>query len=224
MGKYLGDLASNVYGVHGNTDEIQPLIPRSKYQFTCIWTIGGGGASASSFPMTRISSVTMPGHQSRVSVQNQYNKKRLIHTGVDYSPVTMKVYDDRSGEVEKFLQAYSGHYFSGVMANNEQKFSDDLISEEFAGGANNSATGLVLRDQRYFFKDLQIIRLNTANDSNKIILRNPVISQIEGDNLDYSDSGPVSYTLQIQYEGYHIENGSSDARAQFHDGTNLERR
>ena len=36
-----------------------------------------------------------------------------------------------------------------------------------------------------------------------------MISQIDGDTLDYSDSQAVSYTLQIQYEGYDIKSSNS---------------
>ena len=68
-----------------------------------------------------------------------------------------------------------------------------------------------LREERYYFKSLKILRLNSTSDTNCIILRNPVISNIDGDTLNYSDSGPVSYTLQIQYEGYHVNTDPGSA-------------
>ena len=42
-------------------------------------------------------------------------------------------------------------------------------------------------------------------------MRNPVISNVDGDTLDYSDGGPVQYTLQIQYEGYHVKTDAGTA-------------
>ena len=208
MGKFLGDIATDVYGVNTNSGAIQPLFPRSKFQFMCIWTVGGANGSVKSVPFTRIQSVSMPGHTSRVSPQNQYNKKRLIQTGIDYSPVQMRVYDDRSAIVESFLKSYS-NYYAGLMSNNDTKFGDDIISNNFSGRADTSETGFRISGNRYYLKDLRIIRINTAEDCNEITLRNPMISQIDGDTLDYSDSQAVSYTLQIQYEGYDIKSSNS---------------
>ena len=200
MGKFLGDIATDVYGVNTNSGAIQPLFPRSKFQFMCIWTVGGANGSVKSVPFTRIQSVSMPGHTSRVSPQNQYNKKRLIQTGIDYSPVQI---------VESFLKSYSNYYYAGLMSNNDTKFGDDIISNNFSGRADTSETGFRISGNRYYLKDLRIIRINTAEDCNEITLRNPMISQIDGDTLDYSDSQAVSYTLQIQYEGYDIKSSNS---------------
>ena len=90
------------------------------------------------------------------------------------------------------------------MQNSSKKFADDIVSDSFSGGTGTSGTGFTLRNERYYFKSLKIVRLNTVSDTNIIILRNPVISNVDGDTLDYSDSGPLAYTLQIQYEGYLI--------------------
>ena len=213
MGKFLGDIASDVYGVNTNSNAVQPLFPRTKFQFMCIWEVSsrGGSPSVQSYPMTRIESVTMPGHSSRVSAQNQYNKKRLIQTGIDYTPVTMRVYDDRDAQVERFLKNASAYYYAGLMQNNSRKFSDDIVGDNFSGTSGTSGTGFVLREERYYFKSLKILRLNSTSDTNCIILRNPVISNIDGDTLNYSDSGPVSYTLQIQYDGYHVNTDPGSA-------------
>ena len=209
MGKFLGDIATDVYGVNTNSGQIQPLFPRTKFQFICLWELGGGDtASVSSIPMVRIQSVTMPGHSSRLSVQNQYNKKRIIQTGIDYSPVTMRVYDDRDASIERFLKSAAGYYYKGLMDNNERKFGDDVISSTFSGDDGSSQSGFIPRGARYYFKTLRIARLNTAKDANLIELRNPVIASVEGDTLEYSDSNPVTYTLQIQYEGYNITSDS----------------
>lgn len=205
MGKFLGDIATDVYGVNTGSNAVQPLFPRTKFQFMCLWEIGGAeSGSVSTIPMARIQSVSMPGHTSRVSAQNQYNKKRLIQTGIDYSPVSMRVYDDRDAQVERFLKNASEYYYAGLMGNSPAKFTEDIVSENFSG-SGTSNTGFVLRNSRYYFTSLKIVRFNTSRDANIIILRNPIISNIDGDTLDYGDSSPVQYTLQIQYEGYHIK-------------------
>ena len=92
------------------------------------------------------------------------------------------------------------------MGNSSKKFADDIVSENFSGGTGTSGTGFTPRNERYYFKNSNCKTEHTG-DTNIIILSNPVISNVDGDTLDYSDSGAVQYTLQIQYEGYHVKTG-----------------
>ena len=74
MGKFLGDIASDVYGVNTGSNAVQPLFPRTKFQFMCLWELGGGdSASVSTIPFTRIQGVTMPDIVS-VAAQNRQQK------------------------------------------------------------------------------------------------------------------------------------------------------
>ena len=82
MGKYLGDVASDVYGV--TTTGTQSLLPRSKFQFSVTITLVDANGTHKSFPLSRIVSIDQPSYSSRVSTLNQYNKKRTSK----YNPKT----------------------------------------------------------------------------------------------------------------------------------------
>ena len=92
LGKYLGDSASTLYNTEGN--QIQSFIPRSRFNFAVILTLVGTDGADKSLFLNKISSVTMPSYSTRTQTLNQYNKKRVVTTGVDYQPVQLTAYDD----------------------------------------------------------------------------------------------------------------------------------
>ena len=104
----------------------------------CLWELGGGDTVPPPPPRfyhtndTNCKCYNAWSQFSEYSAQNQYNKKRLIQTGIDYSPVTMRVYDDRDAQVERF-QKQAAYYYAGLMGNAEAKFADDIVSENFSG-------------------------------------------------------------------------------------------
>jgi hypothetical protein len=212
MGSYLGDLATDVYGITSANSTIQPLTPRMRFNFTAILNFTDANGVGGGLVMKRIQSVSMPGTQKRQQVVNQYNKKRIIHTGVDYSPVSLVAYDDRSGQIESLIKSYNKYYFHNVsnldVPSDVDIYADDIISDTFSGTRGSSEAGFKLRSNRNFLKSLVIMRKNSAEDANLIILKNPFISSIEGDTLNYGDSNPVQYTFNFAYEGFEILTGS----------------
>jgi hypothetical protein len=212
MGRYLGDLATDVYGISSANDSIQPLTPRTRFNFTAILNFSDANGVAGGFVMKRIQSVSMPGFTPRTNVVNQYNKKRIVQTGVDYSPITMVAYDDRSGQIESLVKSYGKYYFANVanldVESSVDIYADDIVSSNFSSTRGTSEAGFKLRSNRNFLKNLQILRKNSAEDASLITIKNPFITSIEGDTLSYSDSQPITYTFQFTYEGFDIVSGS----------------
>jgi hypothetical protein len=204
MSKLLGGIAAETYAQGSGGEDIQSLIPRSKFQFrvsiTHLSSESVSGLITSN--LTRISSIDMPSHTMNTNVLNQYNKKRIVQTGLTYNPIQLVAYDTRDAEIETFLKTYTQYYYTGLMSTISQKFTNDVINENFY--ANFSATGMKLQQDRYFIKQLDITRTSSADDINVITIYNPIITSVRTDTLDYSDSSPVKYTLEIAYEGYHI--------------------
>ena len=69
---------------------------------------------------------------------------------------------------------------------------------------NLDGKGYKLQQDRHYIKTFVITRKNSTQDTNIITLFNPMISSIEGDTLDYSDSGLVQYRITFMYEGFDI--------------------
>ena len=153
LGKYLGDSASTLYNTEGN--QIQSFIPRSRFNFAVILTLVGTDGADKSLFLNKISSVTMPSYSTRTQTLNQYNKKRVVTTGVDYQPVQLTAYDDASGEFEEFLKNYSRFYFGQTLTvDDEGSFNYDLLNDKFSSVSGYSQAGLKIRESKNYIKNL----------------------------------------------------------------------
>lgn len=192
----LGSKAHFLYGQNTPSSFTTDLVPRSKYNFTVSMTHRNaaalGGLVTTEFE--RISSISMPGYSVKSNTLNQYNKKRVVQTGIDYAPITMLAYDDRRGDLEKFLKEYSEYYYAGSM-----NYGSSFVA------FNNASAGTKLQQDKNYINELTITRVNSASDTNTIKIYNPMITNIDADTLDYSDSGLVQYRLSFIYEGFNIE-------------------
>jgi len=205
--EYLADDAATLYNTEGN--QIQSFIPRSKFNFGVILTLVGTDGADKSLSLTKIAGVTMPSYSTRTQTLNQYNKKRVVQTGVDYQPVQLTAYDDASGEFEEFLKNYSRYYFGQTLTvDDASTFDYDLLNSSFASSSGYSQAGLKIRESKNYIKNLRIIRTSSKEDVNVITVYNPFIQSITPSDLNYSDSAPVSYSLNFMYEGFDIRSGS----------------
>ena len=183
----LGAKAHNLYGQNTNTGSVINAVPRNKFNFTCrLDTIDGPVL------LERIANVSMPSYSSKAQVLNSYNKKKVVQTGIDYTPVTLTAYDTRDAAIENFLKSYTAHNYAGPMN------TSNLTSHNLDG------KGYVLQDENHYIRTFTIERKNSTEDNNVITIYHPVISSIESDTLDYSDSGLVQYRITFIYEGYDI--------------------
>ena len=189
--------ASQIYGQDQRGSSVNLFVPRSKFQFIVkIYHIG----STKALELSRISEIQMPAHSIKTQTLNQYNKKRTIQTGIDYTPISMSAYDTRDAEIERFLVGYNNHYYSSPMSDNYDIMQDDAISENFL--SDESGKGFNLTDKRYYIRKIEIIRKSSDDDNNIIEIYNPIITNIQADTLNYSESAPVQYRIDFTYEGY----------------------
>lgn len=168
-------------------------VPRVKFDFTAsLDTIEGPVA------LDKIASITMPGWTTSAMTMNAYNRKKIVQTNYDFTPITVVAYDTRDpAQLETFLKNYSRYYFAGPMN------TETLTSH------NTDAKGFKLQQDRNYIKELTIVRSGSKSDVNLIRVYNPYLTNIDADNLDYSDSQLVQYRLTFTYEGYDIQSSNS---------------
>lgn len=207
--------ASEVYS-QSIGKEIQTLIPRSRFQFSAkikhidleASDFASGSVVLTETDFTRIASITMPSHSANSSVLNQYNRKRVVQTGITYNPITMVAYDTRDAYVEKFLSDVSSYYYSNTRVSPDPLvYTHDVAKQDFTKFGLSHA-GLKSQTDKYFIKELTIERIHSIDDISLITIYNPVITTFSTDTLDYADSNPVTYTITFEYEGYNIESKS----------------
>lgn len=205
MSGFLGGAASYIYSQsESGSSSTQSFIPRSKFQFKVEIDYHGGSGNIQTLKLERISEVQMPGVIFKTTLMNQYNKKRLANTGIDYTPIYINAYDTRDAEIEKFLKEYSAYYYDGPMNDTfgRAQLTDDIVQDGFIYG--QSQRGLKLRDSRFYIQKIRITRISSSEDTNLITIFNPLITAVQGDTLSYSDSNPVQYRIEFAYEGYDI--------------------
>ncbi len=204
VNKFLGDAAAKGYSQSSDGGGNNLLLPRSRFEFT-IFIHHNGKSVPSPLELIHVSEVQLPSSIFRTAVLNQYNRKRVVNTGVDYAPVHINAYDTKNATIEKFLKEYAGYYFKGPMNSDgktEIEHYSDIITDGFVGG--DSAKGLNLVDKKNFITKIVIGRASSAEDINYYILDAPMITGIGGDTLSYSDSNPSQIRIEISYEGYEV--------------------
>jgi len=179
-------------------------VPRHKFNFTASLNYIGDtnpglfyGNGIQTLALDKVLSIQMPSWTSSSVTMNAYNKKRIVQTNYEYSPIILTAYDIHSPSVlQNFLKEYSNYYFAGPMNIDP---TDNFETQD---------AGFKLQRDRNFIKTLDIIRSDNQS-INKITVYNPVITSIDADTLDYSDSSLVQYRLTFVYEGYDIRDISS---------------
>jgi hypothetical protein len=193
--------ASKIYGQNQRGSSVNLFVPRNKFNFKVeITYLGGANGSRKTLILEKISEIQMPAHSIKTQTLNQYNKKRTIQTGIDYTPISLSAYDTRDAEIEKFLVGYNNHYYSSPMSDNYDIMEDDAISENFL--SDESGKGFNLTNNRYYIINIKITRTSSKEDNNIIEIYNPIITNIQADTLNYSESAPVQYRIDFTYEGY----------------------
>jgi hypothetical protein len=96
------------------------LTPRSKYLFQCFFNVNIGDIPAlrASFQNGDISSVglmvktvDLPSYQISNETLNQYNRKRIIQTKINYQPVSITLHDDQSDLIRNLWYTYYNYYY-----------------------------------------------------------------------------------------------------------------
>lgn len=183
------------------------LVPRQKFNYTMIIN------SIFTGPVFfhQVSNMTAPGFSVDGQLMNQYNKKRFIQTTLNYEPITVTFYDTFDNYWHDMMRAYLQFYYN--TGNGIEKRTPlegtSTVTPSFA-----TDLGFTPNQDRYFFPDIKIVQNGYRNKYRETTLINPHITNIQNDELSYSDSQPVQYTVTFQPESVQVEQVNS----QFDDG------
>ena len=174
-----------------------------------------------------VKNITLPNYTIDVEEQNQYNRKRLVHSKVNYDPVTVEFHDDGSDLVRSLWFKYFSYYYKDAAqpyntvqgnqtgANNAPVGRTDynvrdIYSQTRAGSdwgysaEDNTGTGT----KPQFFKDITVYGLNQHSFVSYTLI-NPQITEMRHDQYDYSQGGePMSNTMTIKYESVKYGSGA----------------
>lgn len=195
----------------GLKDSRLDKLPRAKFLFmvnflrpTATNANYGDWATGISFI---VKSVTRPNISFKVETLNQYNKKRVIQTGLEYEPITVSFYDTYDQRVVKMLKQYLDHYYGDFAFGTRTAWNYDVVSEvyseetdEFGFKVNNIGS-----NEEYFFENIEFYQFGGGN-YNKFILVHPKLVSFDYDDEDYTDTTtPQMINMRFAYEGIIME-------------------
>ncbi len=174
------------------------LAPRLKFQHHVVFsTLGGSNQQLSLLART----ADTPKFAVTTEVANQYNKKNVIMTGITYTPITFKLYDDNSGVARKLWEGYYAYTFGDHGAAKAGLYFKSL-------GAPMTSYGL---ENQPIVPFLNYVKVHTfaKRGWSGYTLVNPIIVGWSSDTFDWTSSNPAEHTLTIAYDAVTFDSGSA---------------
>jgi hypothetical protein len=211
------------------------LKPRYKFLFHVSFTInnqipglsGYLGATNQTQLSYVVKTVDLPKFTINNETLNQYNRKRVIQTKINYDPVTITFHDDGGDNVRKMWYAYYNYYYKdssqqylapsptngslGESANKVTGFgynSRDIYGNQRIGDVNDwGYIGESYNDgsssssgKQPFFRDIQITGFDQHKTATYVLI-NPLITNWSHDQYAYAEgSGIMQNSMTIAYE------------------------
>jgi hypothetical protein len=175
-----------------------------------------------------VKTIDLPKYTIATETLNQYNRKRVIQTKINYDPVSITFHDDSGDLVRTMWYNYYAYYYKdpsqsylapnsqngsmGPSANKQTGFgynARDLYDDKrqvsdwgYIGEAfNDGNTSLLASSGKPpFFRDIRIYGMDQHKYAEYVLI-NPLISSFAHDQYDYSQgSGTMTNTMQLSYE------------------------
>ena len=172
-----------------------------------------------------VKTVELPKFEIQAEPLNQYNRKRVVQTRIDYQPVNITFHDDGGDNARKLWYYYFSYYYQDPA----QRYLDPNNTNGSLGASANRTAGfgynardiyndsLPVKDWGYigetwqngycgpdgkppFFRDIRIYGLDQRKFAEYILI-NPVIKSWNHDQYDYSQgAGIMQHSMTILYE------------------------
>ena len=210
------------------------LAPRNKFLFHVFFTINTsqipplqaafGAGDVARIGLT-VKTVDLPSYNISVDTLNQYNRKRLVQSKIDYQPVNVIFHDDGGDLVRNMWYNYFSYYYkdpsqkydgvantngnsgnlqttpSGFGYNSRDTYSNDRFVNDwgYIGESYNDGT-FSASGKPPFFRDIKIYGLDQHKFA-AYVLVNPMVTDWKHDTYDYSQgNGTMTNTMTIKYE------------------------
>jgi len=138
FGKILRNNADNSFGTITEYGRQLNNIPRAKHAFVVeFFTTRTTGLKPWREMLNGLSSIVqscdLPSFQFNTQTLNQYNRKRIIQTKVEWNPITIKFYDTRDNRFQIVMEEYFKWYYKDGREDNKRfgsgAFVPDVVDE-----------------------------------------------------------------------------------------------
>ena len=196
-------------------DNYYSLAPKNKFLYYVNFNLTAAGRAASSRLASKYlaelnmlcKSVDLPQYSANVEVKNQYNRKKLVQTRIDYTPVKITMHDDNAGISTLLLESYYRYYYKdGTYYDDVAAFQPNNLYET----DDKKTYGFETPDTEPFFESITIYQMSRQQFT-EFTLVNPVIERWGHDTMDQTDgAGIVENNLEISYESVYYSRGTVD--------------
>ena len=175
-----------------------------------------------------VKTAEFPSFEIQTDTHNQYNKKRVTVSGVEYKPISITVYDTiDSAWVVTLMKMYQ-HTFLNPMGKFEVQADGstkpktipyDVVPDNVVTGAgdgtsmsgftqiwNENSNGLNIRPgaQKNFLSHIDLLVYHGQRYMRYTVF-NPIVTSFQVDGIDYSSSQPITIKMDISYESFSID-------------------
>lgn len=226
------------------------LKPRFKFLFHVSFTINIQEIPAlrGALPVDDVNSLSLtvktidlPKFNVQTDTLNQYNRKRVVQTKINYDPVSMTFHDDGGDVVRNMWYQYYSYYYKdpsqrylnpnntngslGALANQTTGFgynTRDIYNDQRMGNVNDwGYIGEAFNDGNTgqfsasgkppFFRDIRIYGMDQHKYAEYVLI-NPIIKNWSHDQYDYAaGNGTMQNSMTIDYETVKYYSGAISA-------------
>jgi hypothetical protein len=212
--------AANLYGF--NNGPFGYLIPKPKFLFYVQFIIRASyQLPPSDWPRLGyiVKNVDRPKLQYKIQELDQYNRKRVAYTKIDYPSISLTMYDTVDGSAAQLIDDYNRHNFGdfsnmttgdGPDTHNQFWTNDSITGNDMTywGYRVKNPSNYLISDPvnrglptaEYFFDEVRIYEFY-GNNFTMYSLMNPKIESVNFDATDVSSSDPQEVTMVLNPEG-----------------------
>ena len=193
-------------------DDDMRLAPKLKFQYHVSFSINSQALKSLNFKYQHQNEINMlvktaelPKFQIATETLNQYNRKKVVQTKIDYQPVNIVFHEDNFGVVRQLWENYYGYYYADAEAS--KIYGNYNRTAMLGPGFIRTPYGLDNNSSIPFFNNITIYQFARRQFTSATLV-NPVISQWSHDTMNYADSGPAQNTMTLAYEAVNYGSGS----------------
>ena len=156
----------------------------------------------------------MPQVEFKTQTMNEYNKKKIVNTGVEYQPVTIRVVDTASNAWLQIIMKYFAYHYMNPRNKTAQGDRDinsvnigeggiDFIGSQYGAGGpfNSNSYGYNPNLNPNFFERIDYV-LYHAQKGVQYSLINPIMTNFSHTALDYASNELMEFTMTFEYESF----------------------
>lgn len=186
-----------------------------------------------------VKTVDLPKYTIQTETLNQYNRKRIVQTKINYDPVNVVFHDDGGDLMRNLWYNYYSYYYkdptqqygsanptngslgqqgnrtTGFGYNSRDIYNNDRLVNDWGYIGESISDGTSSSSGKPpFFKDIRIFGFDYQHKYAEYVLINPLITNWSHDTYDYSQGGGIMQnSMTIAYETVKYYQGAPNKQA-----------